>query len=58
MQHAIRKAVACSLWFALAAVFDWAELKLFRSQSGIGLTLGILLGAFIGYAINGPKISN
>jgi hypothetical protein len=58
MQSTIRKAVACSLWFVLAAAFDWAELKLFHSRSGIGLTLGIITGGFIGYVINGPRISN
>jgi hypothetical protein len=58
MQTTIRKTAAVSLWFVLAVVFEWIELRLFHSSSGIGLTLGIIVGGFIGYALIRPQISN
>ncbi len=54
----IRKSVACSLWLVLAVAFGLIELKLFHSNSGVGTTLGIIIGAFIGYTLSRPLISN
>jgi len=44
--------VGVTLWLILGVLFGWIESKIFHTDTGIGLTLGIILGGLIGYAIN------
>jgi hypothetical protein len=57
IQFILRKATF-TLWFVLAVVFDWIEVKVFHTDTNIGLTLGILVGSFICFVVNQRKISN
>jgi hypothetical protein len=56
MKSSLLKA-AYFLWFVLGVAFDWIELKLFHSSSGIGLAVGIIFGGLVGYAINRRQLS-
>jgi hypothetical protein len=56
IQYILRKS-ALLLWLVLGWLFDWIESSVFHTDTWIGLTLGILLGSLIGYAVNRPKNS-
>jgi len=51
MRSKLLRIVRVTLWFILAALFSWIERKIFHADTGIGLTLGIIVGGIIGYAI-------
>jgi hypothetical protein len=44
-----------SLWLFLAVAFALIEWKLFRSNTGLGITLGIVLGAVVAHSISRPS---
>jgi hypothetical protein len=54
MQSILRKSTWL-LWLVLGAAFDWIEATVFHTDTWIGLTIGILVGTYLGYILNRPK---
>ena len=49
--------VGYGLWLVGAVAFDWIEGLVFHTNTGIGLVLGIVVGALAGFAMTRIKIS-
>ena len=57
IQFILRKA-ALLLWLVFGFAFDWIEGRVFHTDIWIGLTLGMIIGGYLGHIVNRPKTAN
>jgi len=50
------KQAAWGLWIVLALVFNEIEVRVFHSDTDIGITLGAIVGLYLGFLVNGRPI--
>jgi hypothetical protein len=57
IQFILRKA-ALLLWLVFGLAFNGIEARVFHTDTWIGLTIGMILGGYLGYIVNRPKTAS